>query len=128
MTSSQANVFSLNSARMLLASQLPGGEGRVFICTRISRQSFHTFYRSRSSTNGTCSGIAPPLCPCRGCSLCRSTSGHSCHSHWRSCCIAWKKEKCSEQVPDFPKHCPVVVPWPDSSARGWVKSAAASMQ
>lgn len=111
---------------MPLLSQLPGGERRAFICTHISRQSSRTFYRSRSSTSGTCSGIAPPLCPCRGCSLCRSTSSHSCRSRWRSCCIAWKKEKAVSKrkaLQGFPNQRPAVVLGPDSSARRWVKPA-----
>lgn len=85
-------MFSLNSAGVLLLSQLPGGQRRALTCTRISRQSSRTFCRSRSSTSDICSGNAPPLCPCRGCSLCHSTSGHSCRSHWKSCCIVCKKE------------------------------------
>lgn len=80
-TSSQGNIFSS-------LKHLSSAERGAFICRRISRQSSHTFYRWHSSTSGICSGTAPPLCPCRGCSLCRSTSGHSCRSHWRSCCIA----------------------------------------
>lgn len=126
-TSSQGKVFSsLNSAGVPPASQLPGGERRVFICTHISRQSSRTFYRSRSSTSGTCSGIAPPLCPCRGCSLCRSTSSRSCRSRWRSYCIAWKKEKAvsKHRSPQgFPNHRPEVVLEPASSARHRVKPA-----
>lgn len=85
-------MFSLSRAGVLLLSQLPGGQRRALTCTRISRQSSRTFCRSRSSTSDICSGNAPPLCPCRGCSLCHSTSGRSCHSHWKSCCIVWKKE------------------------------------
>lgn len=105
-------MFSLNSAGVPLPSQLPGGQRRVFICTRISRQSSRTFYRSHSSTSGICSGNAPPLCPCRGCSLCHSTSSRSCHSHWKSCCIVWKKENAVSEckfLQGFPNHCPVVL-------------------
>lgn len=109
--SSQGNA-SLNSAGVPLLSQLPGGQRRVFICTRISRQSSRTFYRLRSSTSDICSGNAPPLCPCRGCSLCHSTSSRSCHSHWRSCCIVWKKENAVSKckfLQGFPNHCRVVL-------------------
>lgn len=105
-------MFSLKSAGVPLLSQLPGGQRRVFIYTHISRQSSRTFYRSRSSTSDICSGNAPPLCPCRGCSLCHSTSSRSCHSHWKSCCIVWKKENAVSEctiLQGFPNHCPVVL-------------------
>lgn len=106
-------MFSLNSAGvLLLQSELPGVQRRVLICTHISRQSSRTSYRSRSSTSDICSGNAPPPCPCRGCSLCHSTSSRSCHSHWKSCCIAWKKEKAVSKCKfllGFPDRCCVVL-------------------
>lgn len=120
---SSQGTFSLNSAGVSLLSQLPGGQRRVFICTHISRQSSRTFYRLRSSTSDICSGNAPPLCPCRGCSLCHSTSSRSCHSHWKSCCIVWKKEnavsKC-KLLQGFPNHCHVVLLGPTAlQGTGW---------
>lgn len=115
--------FSLNNAGVPLLSQLPGGQRRVFICTHISRQSSHTFYRLHSSTSDICSGNAPPLCPCRGCSLCHSTSSRSCHSHWKSCCIVWKKENAVSKckfLQGFPNHCHVVLLGPTAlQGTGW---------
>ncbi len=66
------------------------------ICTRISPQSSHTSCTWRSSTSGICSGIAPPLSRSTGCSLCHSTSDHSCHFRWRFYCTACRRNRQKE--------------------------------